>query len=465
MADEEITAIGPDVARTTASEGYALTVDGFVPKPFSRLRDEKLALARELFGDGVDLRSASPLRKLIEISALEDARTWSALAGVYDAQFISSATGGALSRLGAELGLERPFLEARGQVTLTLEGDLPAAHPALRIGRGARLLTPGGHHAALDASVTLSGDAREAVVAVSAFVPGPEHNLDPTSPGQRLDRWNVAHAALAELFAVQQGGAAVDVKITHEAPLSGGEERWPDARYRALLLRAPRAIWTREALRLAAAQVPGVRQVQVRDAWGGLDIHQSVFGTAEINFVERLFGSQGEAASPYRVSLIVAPTPAAIWEGADGLRASVMRAIDDVRPAGIFPTLQQAHLVGVGVGARVDVRGLGLPSTGADSSAPARALKARLIERLGRYVDTLDFGEPVRAAEVTAALMEEQGLVDVRNLVLLKYPPGYEPGVDSDAPEEIGAGANVALGANQVPVLVDDALRIQVQAG
>ena len=98
-----------------------------MPKSFARLLAEKLALARALLGDDLDLGSGSAIRKLLEVAALEDARTWAALAAIYDNSFVVSATGEALSRLGEELGLPRPFLEANGTVKLKLTGFAAAA--------------------------------------------------------------------------------------------------------------------------------------------------------------------------------------------------------------------------------------------------------------------------------------------------------------------------------------------------
>ena len=165
------------MARTTGAQGYGLTDAGFVPKPFARLLAEKLALARTVFGSDVDLTSASAIRKILEVTALEDARTWAALAAMYDNQFVSSARGEALSRLGEELGLPRPFLQA--QATIRLTPTLPDGLDELMILRGARLFTAGNHHVATTESVILTRAGGPKDVAVEAFYPGPEHNLDP----------------------------------------------------------------------------------------------------------------------------------------------------------------------------------------------------------------------------------------------------------------------------------------------
>lgn len=465
----DVLAIDAAVARSTGSERFGITEQGFVPKSFARLLAEKLALARALLGADLDLGSGSVIRKLLELASLEDARTWAALATAYDNSFATHARGEALSRIGDELGLARPHLEARGQVTLKLTGTLPAGLPEIVVPGGARLLTPGGHHVATVEPASLSPDATERTVAVVAFYPGPEHDLDPTDPSQAIDRFNERDDSLRPLLdAIAASASAFDVEIEHTTALTGGTFRWPDARYRELLLRAPRSLWRADAVEVAVSLVPGVRQVQVRDAWGGLDIHQSIFGN--FNFVERLFGSERDLGSPYYFTVLVAPTRAAIWEGADGLRASVESAIEDLRPIGIFPRVEQAQQVGVGVAADLVVRGIPLPAGSrqtVNASAPAKALEARLLARVGRYVDALTFGEPVRASEVVWALMNEPGIADVQRLRILRFPPGFEavdlgPGSTGIEPQELPCGANADLQATEIAVLVEDAAGLQI---
>jgi hypothetical protein len=208
--------------------------------------------------------------------------------------------------------------------------------------------------------------------------------------------------------------------------------------------------------------VPGVRRVQVRDAWGGLDVNQSIFGN--FNFVERVFGAERDIGSPYYLTILVAPTPAAIWSGPNGLRAAVESAVEDLRPISIFPQVQEAEEIGVGVAAELSVREVPLPSgdpTTVNNRPEAKQLKARLTQRLRGYVEGLSFGEPVRASEIVWALMNEHGIADARDVELLRYPPGFDA-VDFGetqalpGPERLGCGDNVELQVNQVPRLVDD---------
>jgi hypothetical protein len=472
----DVLAVDAAVMRSTDSAGFGVTTAGFVAKPFARLLAEKLALARSLFGEDLDLTSGSAIRKLLEISALEDARTWAALSTMYDNGFVATATGDALSRLGDELGLPRPFLEARGSVALTLTGSLPATLPApdipsatlpaLEIPRGARMLTPGGHHVATEETVLLSADVPKRDVAVVAFYPGPGHNLDPANPQQKIDRWNEDHIGLqffkTQRDAAKAAGTPFDVQISQTAKLTGGELLWPDTRYRQLLLRAPRSLWTADAIQIAASLVPGVRQVLVRDAWGGLDINKSIFGN--FNFIERLFSSDRDIGTPYYLTVLVAPTLSAIWDGPGNLHEAVESAIEDLRPISIFPAVQEGTVIGVGFKATVVVRRTPLPGgtpAAVNQSQAAKQLKARMMQRVKQYVDNLSFGEPVRAAEVTWALMGEPAVADVHDLMLLRYPSHFEGltfsgATPSTGPVSLACGVNLLLGTNEIGAFVDD---------
>lgn len=470
----DVLAIDAAIARSSGSIQFGITQDGFIAKPYARLLAEKLTLARELFGNDIDLSSGSAIRKLLEVSALEDARTWAALTTMYDNNFVSTATGDALSRLGEGLGIHRPFLEAKGKIRLTLVGAIPAGTTQLNIPRGARLLTSGGHHVAVDESSVLSTTNREREISVVAFYPGSEHNLDParvaadgTFP-EKIDRWNRDDPLLDELFNAERLSGVPLIQITHTSSLTGGEFQWDDNRYRQILLQAPRSLWTVEAIQTAVSLIPGVRQVQVRDALGGLDLSQSIFGN--FNFMDRIFSTERDIGNPYYFSVLVAPTPAAIWDGPDGLEVAVASAIEDLRPIGIFPKIMQAIEVGIGVSAKLVVRGLPLP-TGSrivvNSSQLANDLKQRLMSRLQRYIDTLSFGESVRASEIIWALMSEPGIVDVVELKLLRYPPGFDA-VDfrqtglGNQPQVFDQGKNINLQSSEISVFFDNPSQLEI---
>jgi hypothetical protein len=468
----DVLALDEALARTTAAPGFGVTDGGFVPKPFARLLAEKLALARSMLGADLDLTSGSVVRKLLELSALEDARTWAALARIYDDQYVASAAGIALTRLGEELGVGRPFLEATGSVTLTFVP--PAGRPSLTIPRGARLVTTGGHHAATLAQVTLTTERPSRAVEVAAFYPGPDHNLDPADPAQRLERWNVddrklewdgAVPGLTQLARIGNVAPEAIVGVVHAAALTGGEVGWPDARYRKLLLRAPRALWSADGIRLAASLVPGVRQVQVIDDLGGLDVDLAVFG--QFRFGEALFAAGRDLVAPHTVDVLVAPRPAAITgEGPGNLAADVAAAIEDLRPIGIRLRVTEADQVFIGIEATIATEGLPIPrsATAQLTSPVANELKQRLLARVAEYVEGLRFGEPVRCAEVIFALMGEPGVTDVTDLHLLRFPPLNPQAADPvHGYQRMNPGVNVQVGATQITVSVNDDRWLELQ--
>lgn len=464
---QDLPAIDWDTLLNTASEPYGLSDAGYLPKPYGRLLAEGLALAGKLFGPEVDLSSGSVLRKLVEMSALEHARTYALLGSVIDDLTVPTAQGDALSRLGEELGLPRPFLQASGSVRLQYSGGFTPARPSLTLPAGLRLLSPGGHHVALAESVRFAPQRAEAVVPVQAFHPGPEHNLDPAQPPQKLGRWNPADPALAGLLAAAAelgpGSTPEDAcAIDHSQALQGGEQRWPDDRYRQLLLRAPRSVWTVDAMAMAVSLVPGVRQAKLVDLQGGLDIELPIFGT--FNFGERVFGTERDLASPYYFTVLVAPTPAAIWDGADGLAALVAETLEDLRPVAVFPEIRQAAELYVGLRADIVVDGLPLPSgdrATVNQSSAAQALKQRIAARLKGHIDGLGFGEPVSPAKLTWIILNETGVADVRNLRLTRYPQPAA-GVDFAATanpalaQVLDCGAALQTEPDQVAVYVDD---------
>lgn len=460
------------VARTTAAgQTYGVTAAGFVPKPVARLLEEKLAAARELFGASIDLTSGSALRTILEVVCVEEARTWSHLGRQMADSHCVTARGEALSRLGAELGLTRPFHRATGRVTLTVEDDLPAAVPELVLPRGSRLRAAGGAEVFVDRAVRLSNADRSTEVAVVAFVPGPQGDLDPAlnvggeTPGL-IDAFSAADPRVGTARGLLASGA---LSIVHAHALGGGSLQWADDAYRDLLLGYPRNLWTPDAVRVAVSLVPGVRQVVVKDLYGGLDINQSIYGN--FSFAERLFSEQRSLGSPYYFTVLVASEEAAVWDGPGQLAAAVRAAIDEVRPIGIAPNVEQASQVGVGFSVRLVLDGLPVPSTrsAAASEAPTglTALVGRLEDRLRRYVGHLRIGEPVRFSEVMWALMNEPGVSDARDLRLLRYPPRI---ADLDlrtsgtalAPTRHACGQDVLLGPSEVAVLVSDPGEIEV---
>ena len=477
MADEDITVIEPDVARTTASEGYAAS------RRMASCRSrspaccaEKLALARDAASARTSTsRRARSLRKLLRDQRARGRPHVGALA-----RCTTTASSCPRDRRGAERGSAtssgstRPFVEARGTVKLELTGDLPAAHPtradpARRAAAHARAATT----SPLDESVALSAATRARPSRPSApSIPGPEHNLDPVDAGAAARPLNLARRSArrrSSPCSEARRGAVRRQDRAHRAA----------HRRRAALARRPLPRRCSCARRARSGRGRGARGSPPRSCPACARCRSATPGaawTSTSRSSATSTSSSGCSAASATSAARTTSTPGGADAGRDlggpgrparggecGDRGPASRSRSSRGPAGRPGRHRRRR-------ARSDRPRAAAAEHGSratvNASPPALALKARLLERLSQYVDTLGFGEPVRAAEVIGALMEEPGIVDVRNLGCLRYPPGYDAGLRQlTSPEEIGVGANVDPRRQSGPGAGRRRRRIQVQAG
>lgn len=415
---------------------YGVTATGFVIKPFTEVLGDKLDLARSLFGQDIDLRSTSALRKILDIASAEDHEHWKALEAAYYANFLSTASGDALDLLGADLGLEREQQQASGQVTFTLAGEVPGRSYAIPVGTLVETAAPAVRFRTTEAAV-LSSAQKRATVGAQAVLPG--------------TGGNVAKGAIIQVNPVFAGhylalGSAT-VGATNEIAFDGGNLFAEDETYRARLLRLPRTLFTLEAVRAAVMNVDGVRDCKLSDPLGGVDVSLSIFSSFRFNL--RRFGQARFFGTPYFFEVVVAPAPGFAWEtiaGVRGVREAVTTAVDQVRPIGIFPNVRLADAVQVGVRASVTTR------PGLD----ALAIDAALRQAFERRVARLGLGGAVLASEVLCDLMNVPGVVDLQNLHLRRNPPAFGTLVFGDRERfqadviEAALGANLVLAATEI---------------
>src|SRR5206468_3786311 len=99
----------------------------------------------------------------------------------------------------------------------------------------------------------------------------------------------------------------------------------------------------------------------------------------------------------------------------------------DLRPIGIFPEVQEAIQVSIGVSVKLVIKDYPLvrsTSQNVNQSAAAIELKKRLHTRLAGYIGGITLEDPVvRAAEMTQVLMNDPAVADVQELHLLRFPP------------------------------------------
>ncbi|HYY81161.1 MAG TPA: baseplate J/gp47 family protein [Actinomycetes bacterium] len=429
---------------------FGVTADGFAVKGFDVIVAEAMARARDAFGDGVDLTATSPLRKLLEVTAAEDAQLWRRLEDLYYSNFLSAAIGDDLDLLGEDVGVARRFLYAAGEVTITVEQPQPGRTYALP--EGTVLVTAGppvlAFHTTAPASV--SADAPSVTVAAQAFERGPAGDV-PAAAIVGIDPvYQQLHLDLAP---------PATLRASNQQPFAGGKQREPDDDYRARLLGFPRNIWTLESVRTAVLDVSGVLDVLLSDPLGGVDVSQSYFNLFQ--FGQRPFSGERRLGEPYFFDVVVAHEFARPWrtEGpVTGVYEQVIEAVDRVRPVGIHPNVVEADHIEVGVRAQVIVQ------PGYDT----QALLAAFAERLAADVGALKLGGDVLFSQVMRAFVEQPGVVDVQNMHLRRCPPAFGRITFGQVPFqsevlEAGAGENLVMGPTEIAVFRLDSELIDLE--
>ncbi len=382
---------------------FGITSTGFNIKPFQAILEEKAARAREVFGSDIDLRSTSALRKILDISSAEDQEIWKRMEQLYYSNFISTASGESLDLLGEDVGVKRRLLQSTGKVKLKLSNEAAGRLYHLPVGTLVETDAPARRFATKELT-TLSDQKKEALVEIIATTRGEAGDVG-------AGAINKINAVYAQRFL--NLGAAV-ITVTNEQPTSGGKRAEADTSYRDLLLGFPRTLWTLEAVRKVVKSIDGVRDCRLFDPLGGVDVSLSKF--ALFSFSQRRFGTQRLLGTPYFFNILVATLPGFLWESegaVTGLRETIENAIRDVRPISIFPNLQRADDVRIGIRARILIR------PGHDKNAVVASIK----ERLERRINALGLGNSVLYSEVVCDCMDAPGVVDVQRLHLRRCPP------------------------------------------
>jgi uncharacterized phage protein gp47/JayE len=426
---------------------FGVTAEGFVLKPFGAVLDDSKARARAVFGKDVDLGPTSPLEKILELTAAEDAALWQRLEELYYSAFASSAVGDELDLVGENVGLPRRNLHSSGTVTLSAVSP-PKPDRRYTLPEGAVFVTtsaPAGITFHTTGTVTLLGTTPLSDVTLQAFDEGPAGDL-PVNATLRLD------PVFALVYLQMQAPTTVNAVVTQA--FSGGHDMERDEDYRARILGLPRNIWTVDSVRAAALSVPGVVDVAISDPLGGVDVSQSYFNL--FKFDERLFSGERRLGEPYFFDVVVAHEFARPWRTdtiaglaspVTGIYEQVLAAVDRVRPVGIHPNIVQADHIEVGVRAEVVV----------DAGYDAQALRAAFKQRLTGYIGELKLGGDVLFSQVMRALVDQPGVVDVQHMHLRRCPPAFGRITFGAVPFqsaviEAPAGESLELGPTEVAI-------------
>lgn len=382
---------------------YGITKTGFNIKPFQSILEEKAQRAREMFGDDIDLRSTSAIRKILDISSFVDHELYKSMEQLYYSNFFSTASGDSLNLLGKDVGVKRRPLFARGMAKFEISVAEPGRIYHLPIGTLIETNSPVQLFRTLKRT-SLSEESNEAVVEIEAIKRGIDGNVA-AGAINKINPLYVQHYLNL--------GSAI-ISVTNEDPTTGGNTFEDDESYRDLLLGYPRTLWTLEAVSHVVKNIDGVRDCRLFDPLGGVDVSKSIFNY--FNFRQRKFGMQRLLGKPYYFDILVALYPGFLWESQGsviGVKENIENAIREVRPISIFPNLRRANNVLVGIRMKI------LTESGHDKSAVIASIK----DKLERRINSLGLGNSVLYSEVLSDFMGISGVVDVQQLHLRRCPP------------------------------------------
>ncbi|MFF7534705.1 baseplate J/gp47 family protein [Streptomyces bobili] len=428
---------------------FGVTSEGFVVKGIDRVIADQQTRARAMFGSDVDLTSGSALRKVLDTAAIHVHELWRGLEAQYYANFATTAQGASLNLLGTDIGLERRRLQATGEISLTLTGAEPQRRFVLPQGTLIETVDPPRKRLRITAAVRLSANAPPVTVGVRAVERGPDGNLP---AGQQL-RIEPTWAQLR----LNLGSATVTP--TNPEPIRGGELVEPDDVYRSRLLGVPRTIWTQDAVLAQILDVPGVRDAAIFDPLGGVDASHRRFNT--YLFGQRPFSTQRHSGSPYYFDVVVAVEPGWPWRQTDGDIPAVHDAVLDVvqqwRPVSIFPNINPANQVDVGVRATLLVQ----PGHNPD------AIKGEILAAVQDGVDRLRLGRAVLHSDIVLTARSTAGVVDVQNLRLRRCAPVFGDislsGAVFGNAQELSVGENLLLAPDEIARFAIDSPLIDIQ--
>ncbi|MBF6328319.1 baseplate J/gp47 family protein [Nocardia transvalensis] len=428
---------------------YGVTEDGFVLKGFTEILQSARQRAIAAFGPDTDLADTSVLTKLLQVTSDEDAMLWQRLEDLYYSQFASTASGSDLDLLGQDIGLERNYLFAEGEVRVTIQGALPGRSYLLP--EGTVLLDeqqpPNTFH--LTAPVTLTAQAPTVTARARAFEAGPRSNIEPQTLILDPDY----------LRTQLHFPDSVTFEANNPGRFTGGELFENDTAYRARQLGFPRDMWTLQAVRAAVLRVRGVLDVLLSDTLGGVDVTQSIFH--RFKFGERTFSGERKFGEPYFFDVVVAHEFARPWRttgAVTGIYEQVRAEVDRVRPVGIHPNIIEANHIEIGLRATVVI----------DPGQDANSLRAALLDRLSRSISTLRLGGDVLYSQVMCALVDQPGVLDVQDLRLRRFPPllgriTFGAELFQADPIEVGVGENLTLGPTEIAQFRQDSGLIDVR--
>ena len=383
---------------------------GFERKTRAEIVSDMKSKARNLFGSDVNLAINSPLGILIELLSYPLAMIWHALAKLYNAYNIDTATGQDLDNLAKNIGITRiESAKARGEVLF--KGD-----PDRTISEGFLVETPQEIQFETTETAQLDNNG-EATVEVLAVEPGSETNVD-------ADK-------ITEIVNPLTG---VD-SVTNPDPTTGGRDRETDVEFRERYL---------DSLdRAGGSTVASIRAAIIQDteAIAALVLENTSMEEDEDGLPPKSF-------------------EAIVLGGTD---EEISKAIYDYKPGGIEPSgeenhdiedeLGYKHTIGFTRAEQVDIY---VDITVVADSDVTEEIKEEIIRYIGgeyeeeEYIG-LSMDKNVILSRINSRVMEN--IEDTTDIISTEI---------GTTPDDLQTD-NIEIGVREVAITVEDNIEVEVQ--
>lgn len=387
---------------------YGVTSQGFIPKPYSVILDELKQLAKQYFGDDIDLSENSRLLRFLEIIAKREDELWQLLEDAYYAGYIDFATGQSLDNVAALVGYKRiPARRATGTVVFSRSTPTPND---IIIPAGTRVATS-------DESVVFQTTEAVVLVAGSTSVEAPIEAVEPGSAG------NVAANTITKIVDPISGIESVN----NPNPTEGGRDAETDEEFRYRIKTTIQSLGkaTLDAIVARVKSVEGVKAVKIEEndtindytATGGLppkSFRVTVWGGDDNEIAQAIFDSKPAGIQPY------------------GSIAATAYDIDG-NPHTIY--FERPTVINIYVDVSIVSDG-----TAIDPQTVKDAIK--------NYINNLEIGEDVIYAKVLAAVMNIPGVVDATVKIDTVSPPA--------------GTSNISIADNEIAQTDDTAITVTI---
>ncbi len=369
---------------------YGVTARGFVPKPFRVILEELKLLAKQEFGDDIDLSENSRFLRFLEIIAKREDELWQLAEKIYYSAFIDFATGQILDNIATLVGYKRiPARRATGTVVFSRSTPAPSD---IIIPAGTRVATS-------DESVVFQTTEAVVLVAGSTRVEAPIEAVEPGSAG------NVAANTITKIVDPISGIESVN----NPNPTKGGRYAETDEEFRYRIKTTIQSLGkaTLDAIVARVKSVEGVKAVKIE----------------ENDTMNDYTAQGGLPPKSFRVF---------VWGGDD---QAIAQAIFDSKPAGIRPYGDisataydidgNPHMIYfsrptvVPIYVKVQITSDG---TLIDQQTVKNVIKD--------YINGLGIGEDVIYTKILAAVMNIQGVKDATIYIGTSSPPAGTSNID-----------------------------------